>query len=310
MTTENASALTANPAGQPPSNNAAANTPPVAPPNNAATPPASPVAPPAAPPAGGSWLDKLDPEIKTWAESKGWKSPDTADPAAIAQSYFNLEKLFGADKAGRTVQLPKDETDTAALDAIYDKLGRPKDATGYDIKVDGADENFLGVAKGWFHKAGLLPKQAQMVAELYRAAELDAVQKVQQMHADEVEGLQKEWGQQYEQRVEIAKHGVKAAGLDDAAVKAIEAAMGPGRAAKMFEFFGRNYVEAGPPGTDTRTSNPGFAQHTPATAKAKMDALYADKNFMDRYNHGDPKIRAQAMAEMDALAKLAVNAKM
>lgn len=277
----------------------------------APTPPPAPEPTPApSPSAGDSWLDKLDPEIKTWAESKGWKSPDTADPAAIAQSYYNLEKLFGADKAGRTVQLPKDEADTAALDAIFDKLGRPKDANGYDIKIDGADETFLGTAKGWFHKAGLLPKQAQMVAELYRAAELDSVQKVRQQHATEIEGLEREWGQQFEQKVEVGKAAARAAGMPEEDIKAAEAAWGPAKAAKYFEFFGRNYVEAQPPGAENRTQTPGFAQHTPATAKAKMDALYADKLFMDRYNNPDPKIRAVAMAEMDALAKLAVNAKM
>lgn len=283
----------------------------------ASPPPAAPQDPepapaaPAAPPAPtGSWLDKLDPEMKTWAESKGWKSPDTADPALIAQSYYNLEKLFGADKAGRTVQLPKDESDTAALDAIYDKLGRPKDPTGYDIKIDGADENFIGTAKGWFHKAGLTDKQAQAVSEMYRAAELDAVQKAQEEHSLQVEALQKEWGTNFDQKVETAKHGYKAAGLTEAQVKAVEASLGPAMTAKMFEFFGRNYTEAQPPGVDARTSSPGFAQHTPASAKAKMDALYADRNFMDRYNHSDPKIRAQAMAEMEALSKLAVNVRM
>ena len=275
----------------------------------APTPDPTPAPAPAPAPAA-SWLDKLDPEIKTWAESKGWKSPETADPAIVAQSYFNLEKLFGADKAGRTVQLPKDESDTAALDAIFEKLGRPKDANGYDIKIDGANEDFLGVAKGWFHKAGLLPKQAQMVAELYRAAELDSVQKLQQQHATEIEGLEREWGQQFEQKVEVGKAAARAAGMPEEDIKAAEAAWGPAKAAKYFEFFGRNYVEAGPPGAENRVTNPGFAQHTPATAKAKIDALYADKLFMDRYNSPDPKIRAGAMAEMEALAKLAVNVKL
>ncbi|MEN6527596.1 MAG: hypothetical protein ABFD65_14025 [Candidatus Polarisedimenticolia bacterium] len=266
------------------------------------------------PPANGNapdWFAKLsgDAEMKAWAESKGWKDATAADPFAIAQSYYNLEKLFGADKAGRTVQLPKDANDKAALDAIYDKLGRPKDASGYEIALpDGADTGFADTAKGWFHKAGLTKDQAKAVTESYRAMELDAAQKVETQHAQQVEALQQEWGGQFAQRVETAKAATKAAGLTEQHVKAIEMAIGPASAAKLFEFFGRNYVEAGPPGNEQR-GNPSFSSVTPASAKQKMDALRADPNFMSRYNSADPKVRAGAIQEMDDLAKVAVNLK-
>ncbi|MBK9156742.1 MAG: hypothetical protein IPM11_01200 [Micropruina sp.] len=287
------------------------NAPPAAAPPAAAPPAAAPPAaapPAAAPPAGGEqagWFTKLSPEERAWAESKGWKA-DT-DPLAILQSYQNLEKVFGADKAGRTVVLPKDENDKAALDAIYDKLGRPKDPKDYVIELpQGADTTFADAARGWFHKAGLTSAQAKAVTENYRALELDAMQRLKSTHATEVEGVQKEWGAQYDHKVEVAKAALKAAALPEAQVKAIESAIGPAAAAKMFEFFGRNYVEAGPPGGDTRSA-PGFSNLSPAAAAQKMDQLRLDQNFMARYGNPDPKIRAAAMAEMDALAKIAVN---
>lgn len=253
----------------------------------------------------GGWFDKLSAEDRAWAESKGWKSE--TDPFTILQSYQNLEKLFGADKAGRTVMLPKDENDKAAIDAIYDKLGRPKDPKEYKIDIPaGADPAFSDAARTWFHKAGLTQAQASAVAESYKALELDAVQKVQTEHAQQVEGLQKEWGAQFDQKVEVAKAALKAAGITEAQTKAVESALGPATAAKMFEFFGRNYAEAGPPGNETRTT-PGFTNLTPAAASQKMEQLRADPNFMARYDHADPKIRAQAIEEMDNLAKIAVN---
>lgn len=285
-----------------------------APPSGGAPPSGDPPAggaPPVPPASAPDWFTKLsaDPDMKTWAESKGWKDPATADPFAIAQSYRNLETLFGADKAGRTVLLPKDETDKAALDAIYDKLGRPKDAKDYDINApDGANPEFIETAKGWYHKAGLTKAQAAAVTESYKAAELDAVQKVQQAHAQEVEGLQAEWKEKFDQKVEVAKAGIKAAGLTEAHVKAIESALGPSSAAKMFEFFGRNYVEASPPGNESRSA-PSFQNMNPVAAAQKMEQLRADPNFMKRYEHSDPKVRAGAMDEMDKLAQLAVNAK-
>lgn len=275
-------------------------------------PPAGDPPPQSAPPAGApDWFTKMsaDPDMKTWAESKGWKDPATADPFAIAQSYRNLETLFGADKAGRTVMLPKDESDKAALDAIYDKLGRPKDAKEYEINAsEGANPEFIETAKGAFHKNNLTASQAKGMAEWYRAVELDAVQKVQQAHAQEVDGLQNEWKDKFDQNVETAKAAIKAAGMTDAHVKGIENALGPASAAKLFEFFGRNYIEASPPGGDTRTP-PGFQNMNPAAAESKMEQLRADPNFMARYAHSDPKIRAGAIDEMNRLAQIANNAK-
>ena len=274
-------------------------------------PPAPPPAgdPPPAPPPAGGWFEKLtaDPEAKTWAESKGW-TKDT-DTGIVADSYRNLEKLFGADKAGRTVLLPKDDTDKAALDTIYDKLGKPKEAKDYDVEVpEGADPTFINTAKDWFHKNNLTKTQAKGITDLYKAAELDAVNAVTERHATEVEGLQTEWGQKFDEKVEVGKAAVKAAGLTTEHTLAIEKALGPASAAKMFEFFGRNYVEGSPPGNEQRTT-PSFANMNPAQASAKIDQLYQDQNFMARYSNQDPKIRATAMEEMEALSRLAVNAK-
>jgi hypothetical protein len=269
------------------------------------TPPIAPAAP-AAPAATASWLDSLSPEDRAYAENKGWKA-DTP-PDAVFNSYKNLEKLFGADKAGRTIALPKDASDTAALDAIYEKLGRPADPSGYEIALpEGVESDFADKAKNWFHKAGLSVDQAKAVTSAYQAAELEQAQALEQRDATEKAALEKEWGAEYQQKVEVAKRGAAAAGLGEEEMRRLELALGPAQAAKMLEFFGRNYVEAKP--LDGGAPSPGFGSLNPAQAAAKMNDLYADANFMARYNHADPKIRAVAMAEMEELSKQAVNAK-
>jgi hypothetical protein len=277
-------------------------TPPVAPP---VTPPVAPPAPPAPPPAA-SWLDSLSPEDKTYAESKGWKA-DTP-PDALFNSYKNLEKVWGADKAGRTLTLPKDASDTAALDAIYDKLGRPADPTGYEIALpEGAPTEFADKAKGWFHKAGLSTTQAKAVTEAYQALELEQAQALEQRDVTDKAALEKEWGADYTQKVEIAKRGIAAAGLSEEEVRNLELALGPARATKMLEFYGRNYVEGQP--LNGGQPPGGFGSLNPAQAQAKVNELYGDANFMQRYNNPDPKIRATAQAEMEELVKLSINAK-
>lgn len=272
------------------------------------TPPTAPVADPApapAPAAPTSWLDKLSAEDRAYADSKGWKA-DTP-PDALFSSYKNLEKVWGADKAGRAIMLPKDDSDTAALDAIYDKLGRPADPSGYEISLpEGAAPELADRAKTWFHKAGLTVNQAKAVTEAYQAVELEQAQQIDQRDQREKADLEKEWGADYTQKVEVAKRGIAAAGLTTEEVRSLELAVGPARATKMLEFFGRNYTEARP--LDGAPST-GFGGLNPAQAQTKINELYGDANFMSRYNNPDPKIRAAAMTEIENLSKLAINAK-
>ena len=246
-------------------------------------------------------------EDRTYAESKGWKG-DTP-PDALLSSYKNLEKVWGADKAGRALMLPKDANDTAALDAIYDKLGRPADPSGYEITLpEGVEPDFADKAKGWFHKAGLSTGQAKAVTEAYQAAELEQAQALEQRDATEKAALEKEWGAEYTNKVEVAKRGIAAAGLSDEEVRRMELAVGPARATKMLEFFGRNYTEAQPLDGGQRQQG-GFGALNPTQAQAKINELYGDANFMSRYNNPDPKIRAVAASEIEELSKQAINAK-
>lgn len=290
----------------PPATDPATN-PPAAPP--ATDPPATPPAtPPAAPPAAGDWFARLSAEDRAYAQNKGWADGSSGD--ALFQSYRQLEQLLGNDRAGRTFTVPKDPTDVEGWNAVYEKLGRPKDATGYQIEFpEGTDPALAASAKEWFFKAGLNPTQAAAVAANYQEAERALVERVQAEHRQGIEALRTEWGADFEHRVQIARSACGAAGMSQEDVAALESAMGPARAAKVLEFFGRNYVEGEPPGPGAARLK-GFGQMTPVSAQQKMESLRNDPNFMQRYDSNDPKVRAAAIEEMDALARLAVNAKM
>jgi hypothetical protein len=150
--------------------------------------------------------------------------------------------------------------------------------------------------------------QAKAVTENYRALELDNMAKVKVAHATEVEGVQKEWGTEYDTKVQTARAALNAAGLTAEQVKRMEYAIGPAATVKAMEFFGRNYLEATPPGSAARTKE-SFNSMTPQAALSRMDTLQGDKEFQARYQNNDPKVRAGAIEEMDKLAQLAVNAK-
>jgi hypothetical protein len=290
---------------------AASTVPPAAAPPAAAPPAAAP--PAAVPlPVSASWLDRLPPEDKAWAESKGWKGDAKVDELfpTVLQSYRNVEQLMGADKAGRTLLMPKDANDKEALASIYEKLGKPKEATGYELDLPAdANKDFVHTAKSWFHNSNLTADQAKAVTSAYAAYELTQKQALEEQHATQVDTLKGEWGVKFDTNIETGRAALKAAGFTQDEIKALEIAVGPYSAAKKFEFFGRNYVEAGPPGNEQR-SKPGFNDVTPAAAKQKMTQLRADPNFMARYGHKDPKIRLDAMNEMDKLAEIATRGNM
>ncbi len=93
------------------------------------TPAPEPTPTPTPAPAA-SWVDSLADPLKGVAINKGWK-----DPGQAVQSYDELSRLFGADKAGRTVMLPGDKATPEELAAFRTKLGVPTDAAGYELKM-------------------------------------------------------------------------------------------------------------------------------------------------------------------------------
>lgn len=155
MATEAAAALNAPPAGAP------AAPPAGAPP--AAAAPAAPAPPAGAPPAPpvANWHDGFkNAEVKAWAAAKGFPDAEQA-----TESAYNLEKLIGHDKAGRTLVIPKDDAPEAEKLAFRQKLGVPDTPEGYKLPMpDGADPSFAKIASGWMHKAGIPPKQAEALA--------------------------------------------------------------------------------------------------------------------------------------------------
>ena len=121
---------------------------------------------PAAPPvAAPNWLDGADEVTVGYVQNKGWEKP-----TQVLESYRNLEKLMGADRAGNTVILPKPDATPEEFGKFYDRLGRPSDAAGYKLQVpQGGDPEFAKIAGNWFHESGLTAKQGEELAGRWNA---------------------------------------------------------------------------------------------------------------------------------------------
>ena len=157
----------------------------------------------AAAPLAFSWDSvKLSPEMKNLVNDRQWSDIDSA-----LNSYRNLEKLTGVPPE-QIIKMPKDN-DPKAWGEVYDRLGRPKTSAEYVIPVpDGDKGEFAGVAKGWFHEAGVSQSAATKLAEKWNGFMADTQKKeaasIAETNQIQINELKQQWGSEYEKNKELA----------------------------------------------------------------------------------------------------------
>lgn len=268
-------------------------------PGAASTNEALTTSPVVAPVAAPSWLTGADETTVGYVQNKGWK-----EPVQVLESYRNLEKLLGADKAGNAVVLPKPDAPQAEVDAFYNRLGRPADPAGYKIAVpEGVDPEFSKVAGTWFHELGLTQKQGEALAAKWNEYTGTAItgmkQAEEQKFQQEDQALRQEWGAAFTQELAKAQTAARALGVTPEMIDNMQKSMG--HKATM-QFFAKIGSKTGEPDfvTGDKTEQFGAAM-TPGQAQAKIAELTADKNFVSRYINKD----AAAVAEMKRLHEFA-----
>lgn len=240
----------------------------------AAAPAAAPVAAPAAAPAI-PWLpDVTDAEVIGTVQAKQWQNPSDA-----IKGYANLERLLGADRAGRTITIPKDEADADGWKAVYAKLGAPETPDGYDLPVpDGQSPDFAKQAAAWFHEAGVPKGQATKLAGKWNEfmtaqAQVEAQNEQKALEAEHA-ALAKDWGTgpAAEVQKEIARRAAVKLGLDESSIGALEKVAGFSKVMKVFAKMGELLGEHKAEGLDAT----GAFQLTPAAAQSRKGQLMAD----------------------------------
>ena len=260
----------------------------------AAPPPAAAATPPAEKP----WWDSLPDGLKTAAAAKQWK-----DPAAAVESYVNLEKIMGADKAGRTVMLPKDDATPEEVGSFFKQLGVPETAEQYELTTpQGIPEDTVNEAKNWMHEAGVPPKLAQRLVDSVAKAEAAKLAAWEKQSNAEMNDLAVEWGTKFEDNSELARRAFKASGLPEPALTKLEMAIGTKAMLAMFHKFGMNMTEAAAPAPG---NGGGQFVMNKAQAQAKVDSLRSSSDFQARYLSPNVQLRNAAIAELEELTRIA-----
>jgi hypothetical protein len=254
-------------------------------PNLAATPPTA-VAPTA--PASTEWFAGIqNNDVKTWVEAKGFK-----DPLAVAESAYNLEKLIGFDKAGKTVVVPDENSSPETRKAFLTKMGVPEKADGYKLPVPtGGNDAFAKEAANWFHEQGVPAKAAEGLTTKfneYAAAQQTAAETAFAASAErDFTELKTEWGQAFNQNIELGKRAAMQfiPGTDaerGVILDKLERSLGTGALLKLMSSIGQGLGEHKMYGAE---GNGGAM--TPAQATQRIAELKSNKEWTAAYLSGD-----------------------
>lgn len=259
-----------------------------------ATPPAAPAAPtgaqvaappPAAAPAAPiAWLNGADETTVGYVNNKGW-----TEPVQVLDGYRNLEKLLGADKAGNAIVVPKGDADPKEWAAVYDRLGRPTGPDGYKVELPAGGDKFIQdqvLVK--FHELGLTKAQGESLATWYNGIGTSAIaaQEAQRAQAFQAEdaALKTEWGSAFTQNLAQAQQAARGLGLDAASIDKMSESLGHKATMNLLQKIGTKL------GEDTFVTGGDTAQFgnalTPGQAKAEIQTLMADKDFVNKYRTG------------------------
>ena len=259
--------------------------------------------PPAQPSQGFDWkAHNLSPDLALLVEQRQWKGP-----ADAINSYKNLESLVGLPP-DRLLKLPGEKSAPEEWGQVWDRLGRPKDANGYQIPLPEGDKgDFAKSMAPIFHEAGLTQGQVKVLAEKANAmtaakvkADTDAAKAA---HDKEVKELTDEWGALYQTNAEIVDKAAAAFGVTPEHVNALKQVLGPKATMQFFFNIGTKIAVEGQfvGGEKAGSFSAPGGDRTPEMARAEIKQLQNSREFMQEWNSLDPTVRGAARARMERL---------
>jgi hypothetical protein len=259
-----------------------------------------------------AWYDGIaDEPLRRWAQAKGWK-----DPLAAVESNYNLERMVGAERAGRMVALPGENATPEELRAFHSRIGVPESAEGYRIPLpEGAPSDFARTAAQWLHEAGVPAQSATLLAQRWNdhLAQSQAAAAQQRVAAEQARAgqsqaqvgeLKAEWGNAFDANTDFARraalHFLPAADEAErtALMNTVEKALGSGPFLRFMSRIGRGLSEHLLVGSGDAG---GYGTYAPAEARARIAHLRADRAWTASYIAGD----AAKAAEMNRLHRMA-----
>lgn len=248
--------------------------------------------------AAKPWYEgKADAETVGYWQNKAWKADDPVTIALEATKAAREAQKFVGAPPDQLIRLPKDAGDEAGWNAVWNRLGKPKDAKEYDLSAvkfaDGTaiDDGFADMIRQTAFSQHL-PKDAatafaQSVVKFMEGADAaEIAETTAKLNAEKAE-LAKNWGPNADLNKLTAMQGAKRLGVTPEAVAALEKTIGYAQTMEMFRKVGAGTSE------DTFVEGKGTTPTTVASAQARLAELQSDKAWVDRLFKGDAAARRE-----------------
>lgn len=137
------------------------------------------------------------------------------DVTALAKSFVHAQRAIGADK----LVVPGKHATDEDWKQVFTKLGLPAEVKDYTVKMKedaSIDKDFIEKFKTASHAAGILPGQAQKLADWFQEVNSTSAEQIQkerqQKIEQEISALKSEWGAAYDKNIGAAAQVIREAG--------------------------------------------------------------------------------------------------
>lgn len=236
------------------------------------------------------WMGGLSDELKGDAILSRYKSLDD-----FAKGHLETKRV-----ASSKVIVPGADADQATWDSFYSQIGRPAEASAYEVpSPEGTDAAYLNAFKGKAHALGLNPAQAKGLAEWQNEMIGQSIKAGNDASAAELEAF-KAATPQFDAKLANAQALMKATGVDEAVLTELDVKLGTQNLLKFVFGLAERFGEK--PRID------GEGREAPiggdlTDAAGQLSRLNADEGFREKIKTGD----ASAIAMRKRLLEAANN---
>jgi len=219
------------------------------------------------------------------------------DLPGLAKSFIHAQKMVGSDK----FSIPDKHATDDDWRSVFSKIGLPEKIADYEFKVpenSQFEDGFMTQFKEQAFSAGILPRQVEPLLKWYSEANNKALSDLQAQQASETQTelsqLKQEWGQAYDQNVNLAKQAAKATGMENVFDWLNETGLGDNpMMIKMLSKFGSLMKE------DTIADSGAQSVHTPGDYQSQITKITGD--MAHPYYKADHPGHKTAVAEVSSL---------
>lgn len=249
------------------------------------------------------FLDSIPEDLRTESSFA-----DINNVQDLARSYHNAQKMVGADK----VAIPGPNAEDSDWGVVYDRLGRPEDSKSYEFTFGeeqgsiASDDAVIEQFKETAYGIGLSKKQAEGIFNWYNGLAVESSQQIEtglsDRRRDAEEALQKEFGNAYNQRLELAQRIAREFGGDEG-VQLLEET-GLGNDPTVIKMFAKIGMAMSEDNIAVGTGNSSFLM-TPNEAQREIASLQRDNEFMKAYGDASAPTHPEAVTRMQKLFQYA-----